>query len=211
MTPFDYTPLPFAVPDRIVGALRSDWQRLAAPGTRHSGHERVMIAAETRRARRGEPPSHELPGPILEAIRKIATRAPTIRRDWVNHLAAEGVSDAAYVEIIGIVGRVVAVDTFHRGIGAPPEPLPTPTDGDPTGAVNPSARPSKGYVPMARATSSWWAVSLVPDAFDGMEEFHNSLYLSPAEMMMEESPRRLPRPQIELVAARTSAINECFY
>jgi hypothetical protein len=64
---------------------------------------------------------------------------------------------------------------------------------------------------MARSTSSWWAVSLVPDAFEGMEEFHNSLYLSPQEMMMEEAPRLLSRPQIELVAARTSAVNECFY
>lgn len=211
MLPFDEQTLPYAVPDTIVDTFRRDWARLAAPGSRHSGAERVMIAAETRRARAGEAPSHELPAATLEAARRIATSASTIRREWVEHLAAVGLPEAAYVETLGIVARTLAVDTFHRALGAELEPLPAPEPGQPTGAVNPSARPSKGFVAMARGTSTWWAVSLVPDAFEGMEEFHNTLYLSPQEMMLGNAPRLLSRPQIELVAARTSAVNECFY
>jgi hypothetical protein len=211
MPPFDYRSLPYAVPERIVTALRTDWERLASPGTWFTGADRVKIAAEVRRSRVGGAPTHELPAPTLEALRKIACAPATIRRDWVEGLAAAGLAEAGYVETIGVVARIVAVDAFHRGIGAVPEPLPASLPGDPTGIVDPAARPSKGYVSMARGTSSWWAISLVPDAFAGMEDFHNTLYLSPAEMMSDESPRLLTRTQIELVAARTSAINECFY
>lgn len=211
MVPFDPQTLPYAVPDAIVDTFRRDWTRLSAPGSHSTGAERVMIAAETRRAWSGEAPSHELPAATLEAVRRITTSASTIRREWVEHLVSSGLPEAGYVETIGIVARTVAVDTFHRALGAEVETLPAPQPGDPTGAVDPAARPSKGFVAMARGTSSWWATSLVPDAFEGMEEFHNSLYLSPQEMMMEEPPRLLSRPQIELVAARTSAVNECFY
>lgn len=211
MVPFDPQAMPYAVPETIVTTFRRDWARLATPGSEHTGPERVMIAAETRRATSGEAPSHELPAATLEAVRRIATSASTIRREWVEHLGSSGLSEAAYVETVGIVARTVAVDTFHRALGAELETLPAPRPGEPTGALEPSARPSKGFVAMARGTSTWWAVSLVPDAFAGMEEFHNSLYLSPEEMMMEETPRLLSRPQIELVAARTSAVNECFY
>lgn len=211
MAPFDYRSLPYTVPDRIVATLRADWERLASPGSWFTGADRVKIAAETRRACDGIAPTHELPAPTLEAVRRIATAPATTAGDWVQRLAGDGLAEPGYVEAVGIVARTVAVDTLHRGLGTDPEPLPEPRPGEPTGALNPEARVSKGFVAMARGTSSWWAISLIPDAFEGMEDFHNTLYLSPAEMMMEQSPRLLTRAQIELIAARTSAVNECFY
>jgi len=211
MTPFDLATLPYPVPDRIVATLRRDWVRLASPGSCFTGPERVAIAADVRRIRTGEAATSPLPAVVVETARTTATAPAGIRRTWVERLVADGLSESAYVETVGVAARIVAVDTFHRGLGAALEPLPAPRPGKPTGAVDPNARPSKGFVAMAHGTGSWWAVSLVPEAFAGMEDFHNTLYLSPEEMMAAAPPRRLSRPQIELVAARTSAVNECFY
>ncbi len=56
------------------------------------------------------------------------------------------------------------------------------------------------------------ALSLVPPAVRQLEELHGAHYLSFAEMRkLEGFDRTLSRPQIEFVAARVSAVNECFY
>lgn len=56
------------------------------------------------------------------------------------------------------------------------------------------------------------ALSLVPPAVRQLEELHSTHYLSFAEMRkLEGLDRMLSRPQIEFVATRMSAVNECFY
>ena len=64
---------------------------------------------------------------------------------------------------------------------------------------------------MTRGTGIWWSLTLVPAEHRRMEDFHCTLYLSPEQMREHTSPRALTRPQMELIAARTSLLNDCFY
>lgn len=195
----------------IVDVFRRDWERLGSPGSWHTGAQRLDIAAEYRLARAARPAEHDLPGPALAATRKVAADPATIDAAWVDNLVAEGLPVNGYVEIVGVVSRIAAVDSFHRVLGYDLPPLPAPIPGPPTGEVNESAKPSKGFVPMVRGTSIWWALTLVPEAYEAMDEFHCILYLSPEEMQSATSPRALRRPEMELIASRASALNGCFY
>ncbi len=56
------------------------------------------------------------------------------------------------------------------------------------------------------------ALSLVPDEVRQLFDLSAVHYLSPAEMTDFGSPSRaLTRAQIEIIAGRVSALNECFY
>ncbi len=140
------------------------------------------------------------------------TRGPSrIRRDWVEGLEARGVEALAYVEIVSVVSRIAAVDGFHRMLGIDLPGFPDPEPAPPTNAFDLNARPGRGFVPMTKGYGLWWALSLIPAAYRRMEDLHNTLYLTPEQMLGDGSPRRASRPQIELVATRTAALNECFY
>jgi len=55
------------------------------------------------------------------------------------------------------------------------------------------------------------ALSLVPAENAALEQLHGHLYLTFGEMSDPAVSKGLSRSQMELVAARTSAHNECFY
>jgi len=195
----------------ITDALRRAMARLGLPGSWHTGAHRIAIAGEFRRARAGLDAAADLPPGSLEAGRAVAVDAAEIDQDRVDHFASIGLPLHGYVEVVGVVSRIAAVDAFHRALGYEAPPFPDPTPGPPTGLFDQTAKPSKGFVPMLRGTSIWWALTLVPEAYEGMEELHSILYLSPHEMREPGSPRALSRPAMELIASRASAINECFY
>ena len=55
------------------------------------------------------------------------------------------------------------------------------------------------------------SLSAVPAEQAALEALHGSAYLTFQQMQDPAYVRGLSRAQMELVAARTSAINECFY
>ena len=55
------------------------------------------------------------------------------------------------------------------------------------------------------------ALTLAPDEVRGWRDISHAQYVTESEMMSMGSSRALTREQIELVAGRTSALNECFY
>ena len=55
------------------------------------------------------------------------------------------------------------------------------------------------------------ALSLVPAEVRAWSELSAAQYLSPEQMRSFDSIRAIDRSQIELVAGRVSALNECFY
>ena len=125
--------------------------------------------------------------------------------------AADDLGYPRYVEIVGITSRLAAVDTFHVGLGVGLEPLPDPEPGDPSNAEEPSARPGAAWVPMVGGASITQALSLVDAESVAQEDLHGPLYLTYEGMAEYDYVGGLSRAQMELVAARTSAINECFY
>ncbi len=66
------------------------------------------------------------------------------------------------------------------------------------------------WVPMAPGSIAY-ALSLVPHEMAAQEELHGPLYLTYEGMADLEYVNGLTRAQMELVAARVSVINECFY
>ena len=55
------------------------------------------------------------------------------------------------------------------------------------------------------------AMSLVPGEVRGLLDLGDAYYMPMRAMSTPERVRSLSRSQVELVAARTSALNECFY
>jgi len=170
-----------------------------------------------------------LPAAAVEAAHRIATDAKRLSRAWVEQLATSGVSDGHYVELLGVVAAVLSIDDFHRGLGLALEPLPEPASGAPSGERPAGVKGGAAWVPMlplraARrvapdlyrgmpmAPNVIAAMSLVPDAVRDLKRLSAAHYLKDADVV---DPRArgevLTRAQMELVAARVSALNECFY
>ncbi|MEM7284836.1 MAG: hypothetical protein AAF480_00660 [Actinomycetota bacterium] len=203
-------PLPLGH-DYIEG-LNAEWRTLAAPGTSWTGAERVALAGHARAAREGgrAPDDAALPAGAAEAAARIAA-APHVDATWLGGLLDAGLSPEAYVEIIGIVGRVSAVDSLMFGVGAQPQPLPVPIDGEPSRATAEGASMNGALAPTVGPPGAPSALSAVPAEVDAMFALHGVLYLSLEEMADPTIEKTLTRAQMELIAARTSLLNDCFY
>jgi hypothetical protein len=209
--PFEFTSAPVEVRTDIRRLFRREWDRLATAGTWWDGRERVDIARAARRARfgGGDAPS-SLPSVAIEAAETASARPASIRRSWVDTVS-DDLGYPRYVEIVGVTSRLAAVDTFHIGLDIDLEPLPDPEPGEPSHSEEPQARPGAGWVPMVGGTSITQALSLVDAEAIAQEDMHGPLYLTYEGMAEFDYVGGLSRAQMELVAARTSAINECFY
>ena len=149
MTELTYEDSPVAVREGLANAHRYAWRRLAAPGTWWSGPTRVAVAAEVRNAaacglcrRRKEALSpytlggvHDslgsLPESHVDVIHRIVTDPGRLSRTWLDDVLASCLSDAEYVETVGVIVNVMAIDQFRRGIGMAPAPLPESLPGEP--------------------------------------------------------------------------------
>jgi alkylhydroperoxidase family enzyme len=245
MSEFSYADAPVAVRADLPEAHRRAWRRLAAPGTWWTGEERVAIAAEARNAARcglcrrrkaalsphAEEGEHDglgaLPDAAVDVIHRVVTDPGRLSRAWFEKTLASGLSDAQYVEIIGVVVTVVSIDSFCRGLGVPSQPLPGPEPGEPSRRRPPAAGPDGAWVAMipqgrsagpdadllgaGRTPNVMRAMSLVPEEARGLLDLGAAHYLSTERMMDLRAGRALDRAQMELIAGRVSALNECFY
>lgn len=211
---FQFEGVSLPIREDLRSAFRREWARLALPGTWWSGEERVGIAAEVRRAACGQPRGGDdlLGGPAVEAARILGVESALATGRWVEGLVEAGLTYPRYVELIGVVARITAVDGFHRALGLALEPLPSPVDGPPARTDPPRrARRGRGFVPMVGGTSIVQALSLVPAELEAQEDLHGPMYLSYEQMGLFDIQLGLHRTQMELVAARLSVRNRCFY
>ncbi len=247
MSQISYDGLPFPVREDIVAAERRAWRRLAGAGTWWTGAERLAIAAEARnaagcplcRAKKEALSPHAvagehaglgvLPTVLVEAIHAIRTDPGRLTRDWYDGILSQGLAEENYVELVGVVVTTVLIDTFARGLGAPPPALPDAIDGvpgchRPTGAKrnhhwvatlapeDVGAADPDPYSGNPRAANIHRAMSLVPEEVIGFFDLAGAHYLTGAQMQdLGNEPRAIDRAQIELVAGRVSALNQCVY
>jgi alkylhydroperoxidase family enzyme len=183
------------------------WSSLGAPGSWMSGEERT----EAVRIARSRQDPVDAGDPAAAAASLAAHRAATITADIVDELESRGVSREHYVEIVGVVSRVTAIDTFDRGIGRPARPAPPPQPGEASRHVVLAAKRRAGWVPTVDAISPPTALQAVPPEDAAQEELHGALYLSYPGMADLAAVRGLSRAQMELVAARVSYLNDCFF
>jgi hypothetical protein len=211
MSPFETAPLP--VPGAIRDMCERTWDDLAGPGSSWTGSERIAVAARARAVRLGaDPEPSRLPSAAITAAGVLAAHPAGTSREWVDAVVAD-IGKAGYVEIAGIVARVIAIDTFTRLLGVAPMPLPTPRPGDPAPVEPPqSAREGNTWIPMAGFPIPPFVLSLVPPEQTATNATATALYMTGEKM---EDPDividGLHRTQIEVVATTVSHRNECFY
>jgi hypothetical protein len=244
-----YDTAAFDIRQDLTEAHERAWDRVGAPGTWWDGARRVAIAAETRHAascdhceacRTALSPyavegSHrslgDLPDALVEIIHRIATDPGRLTQAWFDRAISAGISDGEFVETVGVVATVIAVDIFTRGIGHRPHPLPQPEDGAPSYARPVGAKTGPAWVEMLAPedmtgdeaclnnvyltpdpTFVRRALSLVPAEACGMFHMVDAQYLPGAIMPdLATRHRAISRAQMEMIAGRVSALNGCFY
>jgi hypothetical protein len=170
--------------------------------------------------------SDVLPAAAVEAAHRIASDPGRLTRAWYEKTLAAGLSDGHYVELLGVVVTVVNLDALHRALGVAPEALPAPRAGEPS-RERPPATLEGAWVPLLALDSAEGralfgglprvpnvvrALSLVPDMVRQLKELSEAHYLPMNDVIDPRARMRaLSRPQMELIAGRVSALNECFY
>jgi hypothetical protein len=222
MASFTYESASVAVRPDIADSHREAWAALAEPGTWWAAAERLAIAerARTGFAQRAKPPwLRQLPPPgpelsarVAEVVDKIALDAGNVDREWAAKAIAD-IGDGQYVELVATVATVVMIDVFAEAVGVERAPLPGPRPGEPT-RIRPDGLGDIGsYVPALDpfpGANVARALSLVPEANKLFRCVSVPTYSAPGFASLQwDTP--LTRPQVELVATRVAAMNECFY
>ena len=168
-----------------------------------------------------------LPAAVVDVVHRIRTDPGRLSRRWFDGVVPAELAVPEYVELVGVVTMVAGVDFFARALGLPPFPLPAAGPGEPSRYRPASATPDAAWVPMiapgdatgaeadlyegAFVPNIMRALSLVPAEVRMLQRMSGAHYL-PVDRIPDPNARRtLDRMQMELVAARVSALNQCFY
>jgi hypothetical protein len=175
-----------------------------------------------------------LPGASVEAIHRIRTDSGRIGEAWYRGLLGAGMDEERYVELISVVVIVVAVDTFRFAIGLDPLALPEIHQGEPTrrrpagakrgltwvgtlapedvGPDDPDLYHVRPDVLKRSGANIQRALSLVPQSMIQWWDMFETMYM-PGPWMRDFSReyRAVTHAQMEMLAARVSALNRCEY
>ena len=246
MTQSAFDPTGLQIREGLAREVERAWSRIGAPGTWWTGAERVAIAAEVRNApscalcqqRKAALSPYRVNGvhdslgalaaPVVDVVHRITTDAGRLKRSWVRDVLDAGLTEERYVEAVGVIALVTALDTFERALGRTARPLPAPQAGAPS-----ERRPAGAKLDLA------WVHTVAPQdltpedpdpySVHGEKNIHRALSLVPQEVFnffdldvelylkdheiraFDREPRALTHAQMELLAARVSALNDCYY
>jgi len=170
----------------------------------------------------------DLPDAVVEVAHRVRTDSGRLSRAWFERTLASGLDEGPYVEGVGVVTMLAGLDYFCRALGVPPFPLPPPLPGAPSRHRPAGLRSGIAWVPILAPEDASGpeadlydaspmipniarALSSVPEFVRLLQHMTRSHYLALADMSNPAAGRAIDRMQIELVAARVSALNECFY
>lgn len=222
-----------AIRPDLMAAQAETWRRVTGPGASLTGAERAAIAQLALAALDDPEPLAPWVSPsqagremlesvavlsadVRDAVYRITRHAATLTEGWYDSIIASGVDTFAYVEMVGVIAAVAAVDGFFRASGLERPPLPPTIDGTPHGQ-HPQVEPATlNWVPVAVPADAVAAVvqglSASPQEMDTVRLLAAAQYI-PFDQMGELGWSRgtLSRGEMELVAARLSRARECFY
>ena len=166
----------------------------------------------------------------LDVVHRMATDPARLTEAWYREVGEGELGPERYVEVVALVAQVVAVDRFCLGVGAPERPLDrSPGVGSPTRRAVTGATSETAWVPTVQphdamgevaelygdggdgAPNIRKALSLVPRDAARFFDLTDTMYVPPEGLLDVTWERSISRPQMELLAARVSAVNECFY
>ena len=210
----------------IVNSFRIVWDHLGRPGAWWTGPQRIAIAEHVRKS--APRPLWDMPPPletlsdeangeltIFEAavVERVAVSPSSINIETYEHII-QRMGENKYAELAAVISQIVPIDHLHDALGLGREELPVPREGAitterPSGLVTGvgflPTLPTEGLPHVAVALS----LSLADNARRML--LVRAMYSGDSFNDMVWTHRSLNRPQVELVAARTSALNECFY
>lgn len=205
---------------------QEELEHLARPGTWLTAEERLATVRAARGGGQARDVAATLPSDSLRLIEKVAHEPRGMTREDFMLAIDGGMSPGEYVETISLVSRIVNLDVFARGVGAQALALPAPVVGEPA-QTSPAAVDEGAWLPSVPAGAAarevygnvgpqpfiYRALSLVPAEARRCIAGGDVQYLPLAKFMdfgYSHQPG-LSRPQVEVVAARVSALNDCFY
>lgn len=170
----------------------------------------------------------DLPAAMIDVVHRVVTDPGRLSRSWFETIVDGELSDGEYVELAIVVVLTTAVDTYARAVGAPPWALPEVVEGEPTRVRPENLTDEDAYVPVIPSGGAgpaeadlynpfgpniYRAISLVPDQARLFYGILAAQYMPPKHVADSASNggRAISRPQIELIAARVSALNGCFF
>ncbi len=169
----------------------------------------------------------DLDAQVIDVVHRLTTDPSRLTEAWLNEVTQGELTKPHYVEIISVVVTTLCIDGFHRALGFELEPLPEPVAGEPSRYSPAGLETDTAWVPMigeqAEAEADLWpagrgpnvirAMSVVPDAVRLLKLLSAAQYVPMHEVpnAKADGGRAINRAQIEFIAARVSAINDCFY
>ena len=164
----------------------------------------------------------------VDVVHRLTTDAARLTETWLKQAIEQGLTEESYVEILSVVVSTLAIDSFHDALGFEHEPLPEAGNGEPSRHRPARAKGGTAWVPMValddaapedadmyggakRTGNVIMAMSLVPEAVRLLQVQSAAMYLENVGDFASSEGRALTRPQIELIAGRVSALNDCFY
>lgn len=174
-----------------------------------------------------------LPDSVKNLARQVAVDTKDLTADFYEDSLDAGLTDCEYVETVGVVARSLSVDIFCRGIGVDTRALPPLSAGAPSRIRPTTAVHEKAWADTVPGGSAggedaiyiygtdqpeaapfiYRSLSLVPDEAKGLIALGAAQYLEIENFMdldFSYDPE-ITRAEVEVVAGRVSAINQCFY
>ena len=170
----------------------------------------------------------DLPEPLVELAHRVRRDPQRLSERFCERtIDALGGNPGAYAEAVGIVAFTAGLDAFCRALGIPPFALPEALHGAPSHHVPANLKAGIAWLPILAPEDATGpeadlyddgfvpniarALSSVPDHVRVLQEESATHYVKMSEISDPGLGRDLDRLQMELVAARVSALNECFY
>jgi hypothetical protein len=171
----------------------------------------------------------QLPEIAVKVVHRVVADPGRLGERWYRGVIKGGLTEEQYVEIVSVVAHVVAIDTMARGLGLDVPGLPTPEPGSPSRYRPPGAKLGGAWVPWIEPADAgegeagiypsdrppaniMKAMSLVPEEARSFFDLVTHQYLPGAVMRdFSREYRAISHAQIELLAARVSALNRCLY
>ena len=232
---YPHTSLP--IRPAIAASHHAALERFVSSGTWFWGHERHAMLKEARYASlcrlcaesrmalspfitKGDHDSvTDLPEQVIEVIHRLVTDSGRLTEAWFQSVVDGGLSAEAYIEIVGLVASVIVLDSYARGLGEDLLSIDAPRreDSPPLRKTNPDVVDKGAWVPILAAEETPGATLLpsVPNILRAMGLVPSAIQqffdIMRAHYGLANLESALSRPQIELVAARMSSYNDCFY
>lgn len=156
-----------------------------------------------------------LPDAAIDVVWRVTQHPGTLTRDWHQSILDGGIDPVAYVELVSVVSMANAVEFFCHAVGQHSLELPQPSAGEPSQTAAADAVVESHWVPTTAfaGPNIRKTLSATPAESDLQLAMLDSHYVPGGALAVEltENVWSMQRSQMELVASRVSALNECFY